>query len=80
MISCISENKTSGEFVQCQFLADATIHRSHVQSSQTAAQYSNQNGAHHVGTLVMCGQYPVNWNDLFRWCERWKHLCCCGAG
>ena len=58
MISCVSKNKTSGEFVRCQFPADATICQSHVQSSQTAAQYGHQNGAYHVGPLVMCGQYP----------------------
>ena len=53
-LSCKQEQNI-GEFVRCQFLADATICQSHVQSSQTAAQYGNQNGAHHVGTLVMCG-------------------------
>ncbi len=80
MISRVSENKTSGDFVRCQFLAGAAICRSHVQSSQTAAQYVNQNGAHHVGNLVMCGQYPVNWNDPFRWCKQRKHLRCHEAG
>ena len=28
MISCVSENKTSGEFIRCHFSAHATIHQS----------------------------------------------------
>ncbi len=75
-----SKNKTSGEFIRCHFLANATIHQSRAQSSWTAAQYRHQSGAHHVGTLVRCGQYPVNWNDPFLWCEQRKHLRCHRAG
>ncbi len=79
MISHVSKNKTSGEIVRCHFPAHATIRQSCAWSSQTAVQYRHQSGAHHVGTLMMCGKYTVNWNDPFRWWERRKHRCH-GAG
>jgi len=48
MISRVSENKTSGEFVRCRFPAHATIRRSRARSSRTAAQYCHQSGVHHM--------------------------------
>ena len=57
MISRVRENKTSGEFIRCRFPADVTIHQSRARSSLTAAQSGTQNGAHHVGTIVMCRYY-----------------------
>ncbi len=44
MISHVSKNKTSGEFVLCNFPAHATICRRRARSSQTAAQYCHQSG------------------------------------
>ena len=79
MISRVSENKTSGEFVRCRFPAHATIRRSRARSSRTAAQYCHQSGVHHMCNHVMFGQYPVHWNDPFQWWERRKHRCH-GAG
>ena len=57
MISCVSKNKTSGEFVRCHFPADATIPQSRARSSQTAT---------HVHPCVFLDNTD-NWNDPF-WC------------
>ena len=52
MISRVSENKTSGEFIRCRFLANETIRQSRVRSSWTAAQYHHQSSVHHM--CAMC--------------------------
>ena len=61
MISCISENKTSGEIIWCCFPAHTLIHQNHARFSQTAAQKWCTS---HVHPCV----FWINQNDPF-WCN-----------
>ncbi len=63
MISCVSENKTSGKCLWCRFLANATIRQSRAWSSPTAAHSKYRSGAHHLSD----GDNTNSWNDLFHW-------------
>ena len=57
MISCISENKSSGKCLRCHFLANATIRQSRAWSLPTAAHSIYVSGAHHMSAHEIWQQY-----------------------